>query len=194
MRPSRVFRLLFRLFILLLMLSVTVVAFLGGLSAVMILSNQDNFGIDTGNAEFNIDFNNSTLEIENINFSLPFNLTNVGYFDLENLQLGIQLGLNYSNIDGGGPGVNVTRVVKILERMQNFGDIPKGITDDFIFFGDNSSFTHTNFPDPITEIDWFRGPPALEFYANLSISLDYSLGLHSLNITLNDIFVGDFTP
>ena len=194
MRPSRVFRLLFRLFILLLMLSVTVVAFLGGLSAVMILSNQDNFGIDTGNAEFNIDFNNSTLEIENINFSLPFNLTNVGYFDLENLQLGIQLGLNYSHIDGGGPGVNVTRVVKILERTQNFGDITKGLTGDFIIFGDNSSFLHANFPDLVTEIDWFRGPPPLEFYANFTISLDYSLGMHSLSITIINVFVGDFTP
>ena len=194
MRPSRVFRLLVRIFISLLFLSVTVVAFLGGLSAVMILSNQDNFGIDTDNAEFNLDINNSTFELENVNFSLPFNITNAGYFDLENLQLGIQLGLNYSHIDGGGPGVNETRLVKILERTQNFGDIPKGLIGNFNFFGDNSSFLHANFPDPITEIDWFRGPPALEFYANLTISLDYSIGMHSLTITIINIFVSDFTP
>jgi hypothetical protein len=192
MRPSRVFRLLVRIFISLLTLTVTVVSILGGLSAVMILSNQDNFGIDTDRAEFNIDVNNSTLEIENVNFTLPFNITNAGYFDLENLQLGIELGLNYSHIVNAT--VNETRVVKILERTQNFGDIPKGLTGNFTFFGDNSSFFHSNFPDPITEIDWYRGPPALEFYANFTISLDYSIGMHSISITVINIFVSDFTP
>lgn len=194
MRPSRVFRLIVRVFISLLTFSVTVVSFLGGLSAVMILSNPDNFGVDVGNAEFNLDINSSTLEIENLNFSLPFNLTNAGYFDLENLQLGFQLGLNYSHIDGGGPGVNETRVVKILERTQNFGDIPKGLTYNFTYFADNSSFIHSNLPDPISEIDWFRGPPALEFYANFTISLDYSIGMHTLIIKIINFSIGDFTP
>jgi hypothetical protein len=173
------------------MAAVTLVSFLGGLSAVMILSNQDNFGIDTDNAEFNIDINNSTLEIENVNFTLPFNITNAGYFDLENLQLSVQLGLNYSHIDGG---MNETRLVKILDRTQNFGDILKGLTGNFTFFGSNSSFLHDNFPNPLTEINWLRGPPPLEFYANFTINLDYSIGMHSLSITVIDIFVGDFTP
>jgi hypothetical protein len=141
-----------------------------------------------------LDINNSTLVIENVNFSIPFNITNAGYFDLENLQLEVVLGLNYSLIDGGGPGVNETRIVKILERTQNFGDISKGSTGNFVFVGDNSSFLHVNFPDPITEIDWTRGPPPLEFYANFTISLDYSIGMHSLSITVINIFVGDFTP
>lgn len=191
MRASRVFRLLVRIFISFLMVTATLVSLLGGLSAVMILSNQDNFGIDTDNAEFNLEVNNSTLAIENVNFSLPFNITNTGYFDLENLQLEIQLGLNYSQIDGGGPGVNETRVVKILERTQNFGDIPKGLTGNFTFFGDNSSFLHTNFPDPLTDIDWTRSP-ALEFYANFTISLDYSVGMHSISITVINIKVSEF--
>ena len=191
MRESRFFRLLVRIFISFLMVTATLVSLLGGLSAVMILSNQDNFGIDTDNAEFNLEVNNSTLAIENVNFSLPFNITNTGYFDLENLQLEIQLGLNYSQIDGGGPGVNETRVVKILERTQNFGDIPKGLTGNFTFFGDNNSFLHTNFPDPLTDIDWTRSP-ALEFYANFTISLDYSVGMHSISITVINIKVSEF--
>jgi len=191
MRPSRVFRLLVRIFILFLTISVTAVSILGGLSAVMILSNQDNFGIDTDNAEFNLDINNSTLIIENVNFSLPFNITNAGYFDLENFQLNIQLGLNYSQIDGGGPGVNETRIVRILDRTQNFGDIPKGLTGNFTFFGANSSFLHSSFPDPLTDIDWTRSPP-LEFYANFTISLDYSVGMHSISITVINIKIGEY--
>lgn len=176
------------------MISVSIVALLGGLSAVLILSNQDNFGVDTDNAEFNIDINNSTLKIENVNFSLPFNLTNAGFFDLENLQFEVQIGLNYSHIDGGGPGINETRIAKIFNITQNFGDIPKGVFANFTFIGTNSSFLYYNCPDPLTEINWFRGPPAIEFYANFTISLDYSLGMHSLSITIINQKIGDFTP
>ncbi|MFX1503288.1 MAG: hypothetical protein ACFFDH_20165, partial [Promethearchaeota archaeon] len=61
MRPSRVFRLLFKIFVSLLTLSVTIVAILGGLSAVMILMNTDNIGIDPGQVEFN--FTPSPLNI-----------------------------------------------------------------------------------------------------------------------------------
>ena len=190
MRPSRVFRLIFRIFIALLTLSVTMVSILGGLSAVVILSDKDNIQIDFDNAEFNLDINNSTLEIENINFSLPFKLNNTGFFDLENLEVGIQLFLNYSDIGM----MNDTKIVKILDKTQNFGDIPKGVIGDFVFFGENSSFLHENFPHPITEINWLRGPPALEFYANFTVSLDYSIGMHSLSITILNLFVGDSSP
>ncbi|MFX1376753.1 MAG: hypothetical protein ACFFA0_13165 [Promethearchaeota archaeon] len=167
---------------------------MGGLSAVLILSDQDNFGVDFDNYEFDLDINNSTLKVENISFSLPFNLTNVGYFELENLQIGVDLVLNYSHIDGGGPGINETRIVKILEMTQDFGDIdPYGGSLSSSLEGYNSSFLHDNFPDPITEIDWFRTPPTLIFYANITISLDYSLGMHSLSITALDIEVGNYT-
>lgn len=191
MRPSRVFRLLFRIFIYLLTLSVTVVSILGGFSAFLILSNRDNIQPDLDNAEINLYINNSTFEIENINFSLPFKLNNTGYFDLENLEIGIQLFLNYSHIDGM---MNDTKVVKILDKTQNFGDIPKGVIGNFTFVGENSSFIYSNFPNPITEINWLRGPPALEFYANFTVSLDYSIGMHSLSITILNIFVGDSSP
>ncbi len=191
MRPSRVFRLLFRIFISLLTLSVTVVSILGGLSAVLILSDRDNIGVDTDEATFNFDINNSTFKIENVNFSLPFNLTNTGYFDLEDLQLNVQLGLNYSHIVNAT--VNETRIVKILDITQDFGDIPKGVFKNFTFYGYNSSFLHENFPDPLL-IDWFRGPPALEFYANFTISLVYSLGMHALSITFLNRKVMDYSP
>ena len=85
MRVSRVFRIIFRIFISLLTLSITVVAFLGGLSAVQILQNPANIGMDTDNAELNIDYDLGGFG--GGNFSLPFNVTNAGYFDLENLVL-----------------------------------------------------------------------------------------------------------
>jgi len=190
MRPSRVFRLLFRIFIGLLTLSVTVVSILGGLSAVMILTNPNNIGIDPGDVDFNLEINNVTLAIESANFTLPFNLTNAGYFDLENLELKIDIAMNYSHIDYPTPGVNETKEVRIFSNSTNFGTIPKGTTGNFTFIGD--TFIMGNFPNFTSEVNWFRGPPAILFYVNLTISLDYSLGMHSLSITILDLPAGGF--
>ncbi len=190
MRPSRVFRLLFRIFISLLTISVTVVSILGGLSAVMILTNPDNIGIDPGDVEFNLEINNVTLAIESVNFTLPFNLTNAGYFNLENLELKIDIAMNYSHIDYPIPGANETKEVQIFSNSTNFGTITKGTTGNFTFLGD--TFIMGNFPNFTSEVNWFRGPPAILFYVNLTISLDYSLGMHSLSITILDLPAGGF--
>ena len=190
MRASRVFRLIFRIFIYLLTISVTVVSILGGLSAVLILSNPNNIGIDTDNAEFNIQINNSTYEIENLDFTLPFNLTNAGYFDLENLKLSIDMAMNYTEVDYPSPGVNETRIRAIFSKTQLFGNIAKGTTRNFVFTGDFADFE--NLPNA-TEIDWYAGPPDIQFFANLTISLDYSIGMHSLTIGLLQLPVGEFS-
>ena len=195
MRPSRVFRLIFRIFIALLTISMTVVAVLGGLSAILILKDPNkNIQVDPGSAEFNFDINYTNGYVENVNFSLPVNLTNAGYFDMENLGLSVQVSINYSHVDWGGPGVNVTRSIKILDfQNTTIGDILKGTTGNLLFVVKNSSFIHNNFPDLLTEVNWFRGPPAIEFYANFSISLDYSLGMHSLTITAINLAVGSYS-
>jgi len=187
MRASRVFKLVFKIFISLLTLSVTVVSILGGLSAFMILTTPGNIGINPSDADFN--FNPSPL---NINFTLPFNLTNAGYFDLENLKLEIELAMNYSHVDYPVPGVNETRVLKIFNKTQNFGNIPKGLTGNFNFTGLFSDFHFPPLFNFTTDIDWHRGPPAIIFTANFTISLDYSLGLHSVTIGFVDIPLGGF--
>jgi hypothetical protein len=165
---------------------------LGGFSAVLILGTPGNIQPDFGNAEFNLDINMTTGVIENVNFSLPVNITNAGYYDLENLDIDLNLVLNYSHIDYPAPGLNETREVLILEHSLNFETILKGTTGNLIFSATNNSFIHANFPDPLTEVDWLRGPPALEFYGNFTISLDYSLGMHSLSITLVNIALGGY--
>ncbi|MFX0104368.1 MAG: hypothetical protein ACFE75_02615 [Candidatus Hodarchaeota archaeon] len=190
MRPSRVFRLLFKIFVSLLILSLTIVSLLGGLSAIMILTNPGNIGVNPSEVEFNLEINNVTLEIDNVNFTLPFNLTNVGYFDLENLELKVDIAMNYSHINYPAPGLNETKEVQIFSNSTNFGTIPKGTTGNFAFIG--TTFMMGNFPNFTLEVNWFRGPPAILFYANLTISLDYSIGLHSLTIGIYDLPVGGF--
>ncbi|MFX1323495.1 MAG: hypothetical protein ACFE8N_00955 [Promethearchaeota archaeon] len=189
MRPSRVFRQLYRVFILLLSLSITIPAMLGAYSAFIILRNyEENINVDEGSIDFNFDL---TPGAENVNFSLPFNITNAGYFDLENLMLEVDIAVNYSHVDWGGPGINVTRFVPVFQNSENYGTIGKGDTANFVFIGLNSTFIHENIPDPLTEIDWFYGPPAIEFIANFTISLDYTLGMHSLTIAIINYSIGE---
>ena len=191
MRASRVFRLIFRIFISLLTLSVTVVSILGGMSAVMILSNPDNIGIDIANADFNLEFDNTTGLVSNVNFTLPFNITNAGYFNIDNFQIHVELKMNYSEIDYPVLGVNGTRTtLPLIEKTENFGTVVKGTTGDFNFTGVYSEFLVANFPN-ITKIDVYKTPPILEFYANFTISLDYSLGMHSVSIYIPNMWVGE---
>ncbi len=190
MRTSRVFRLLFRIFIALLTLSVTTVSILGGMSAVLILTNPDNIGIDTANADFNLDFD--PYGFHDANFSLPFNITNAGYFDIENFQLKVDLAMNYSHVNYTTPGVNETVTVKIFEKSQNFGNVQKGSVGFFNFTGLYGDFLTGNFPN-ITKIDVFKSPPIIEIYANLTISLDYSLGMHAISINIRNLKVGEIS-
>jgi len=190
MRPSRVFRWIIRIFILVLTLSVTAVSFLGGFSAIMILSNQDNIGIDTDNADFNLDYNETTGVINNINFTLPFNITNAGFFDLEDLKLGFQIGLEYAHVNLTGTGENISQTVKIFDKISSFPTIKKGKTLYGNYTGVYSDFAPFlgSLPD-IADIDLTR-VPIFNFYANFTISLTYSLGLHSITLGINNVTVG----
>jgi len=190
MRPSRVFRWIIRILILVLTLSVTAVSFLGGFSAIMILSNQDNIGIDTDNADFNLDYNETTGVINNINFTLPFNITNAGFFDLEDLKLGFQIGLEYAHVNLTGTGENISQTVKIFDKISSFPTIKKGKTLYGNYTGVYSDFAPFlgSLPD-IADIDLTR-VPIFNFYANFTISLTYSLGLHSITLGINNVTVG----
>jgi hypothetical protein len=182
MRTSRVFRLIFKIFVYFLTLSVTTVSILGGLSAVMILTDPSNIGIDPSKVE--IDVNPSPL---NINFTLPFNITNKGYFELENLEVTIDLALNYT-----ATADNETKVMKIFNRSKYYGNIPKGLTGNYNFTGLFSDFYFPTGFNFTTDIDWTIGPPAIFFIANFTINLDYTLGLHSLTIDILNIQVGGY--
>jgi len=191
MRTSRIFRLLFQVFITLLTLSVTVISILGGMSAFIILTNTENIGIGTDDADFNISFN-MTGGLQNANFTLPFNITNAGYFDIENLQIRAEFKMNYSHVDYPILGVNGTRTSKkIFEKtFDGIDDIPKGSTGYFNLTGLFGDFLPGNFPN-ITNIDIFKTPPIFEFYANLTVSLDYSLGMHSITIYILNLKIGE---
>lgn len=192
MRPSRVFRWIIRILILVLTISVTAVSLLGGMSAIMILSNQDNIGIDYDNADFNLDYNVTTGVINNINFTLPFNITNAGFFDLEDLKLGLQISLEYAHVNLTGTGENISQTVKIFDKISSFPTIKKGKTLYDNYTGVYSDFAPFlgGIPD-IADIDLTR-VPIFNFYGNFTISLTYSLGLHSITFGLNNITLWEY--
>lgn len=192
MRPSRVFRWIIRILILVLTISVTAVSLLGGMSAIMILSNQDNIGIDYDNADFNLDYNVTTGVINNINFTLPFNITNAGFFDLEDLKLGLQISLEYAHVNLTGTGDNISQTVKIFDKISSFLTIKKGKTLYDNYTGVYSDFAPFlgDIPD-IADIDLTR-VPIFNFYGNFTISLTYSLGLHSITFGLNNITLWEY--
>lgn len=192
MRPSRVFRLLFRIFILILSLSVAIISAIAPFSALMFLTDFDNnIGIDVDNAVYDVEINETTYEIDDFNFILPISINNTSAFPLENLEIEISIEMNYSHVNYTTPGVNTTRQIEIVRNEQNFGTIPSGAIRSFNFTADMSNFNNASLPDFETEVDYTRGPPAVLFYANITLSVDYTLGLHSITFGITNFQIGE---
>ncbi len=185
MRPSRVFRWIVRIFLGLLTLSMTVVSILGALSAVMILGNvNENIKIPAGPASANFDITNPS----SMNITIPFNITNPGYFDLTNLIIDIKISMIFGN---ASTLTNETTNIVIFDKAQTFPNIIRGQTYSGAFFGNSSDFIEANFPNATTEIDWFR-TPVLEFHGNFTISAYYSLDLIAFTFGINNVTLGTF--
>jgi len=185
MRPSRIFRWIVRIFLLVFTLSLTAVSFLGGFSAVTIL-DPDSYNINIPDGTPIVNFNlYNTSEMQII---VPFNISNVGVYDLTDIILGFQIEMNYSHIDYPSPGQNQSRIVRIFNKETNFGDILHGTTlkDNFTGIG-SDGFLLANIPDPATEID-FTEP--LIFYANFTFSSTYSLRLYTFRVSIINLPLG----
>ena len=186
MRPSRVFRWIVRLFLLVLTLSMTVVSTLGGLSAALILGDPNNIQIPSGVIEFNY---NST-DLSSTYLRVPFQITNAGYYDLTNLNLDFQVSMLYDHINYTIPGESTTRSVLIFDKLVSFPTIFHGTTYDGLFnASDGDGFLVSNFPD-MTDVDMTKTPHAIEFYSNFSLSASYSLDLISFSVDAYNISVG----
>ena len=166
---SKLVKILLRIGVGIVQLSISLVVIISILSAGNIILNQDPTTIvDIDNASFNISDPNDC------NISIPFNLDNTnGYYDFENLTIHIELGV-----------FNVSENFTILNGTQSF-TIPKNVNyTDTIAFG-NSSFHWEQ-----SLIDGLIATPS---NYNLSVYIDvsavYALGLipFRLNITIPEL-------
>ncbi len=187
MRYSRLFRWIVRGFLLVFTLSLSAVSLLGGFSAMTIFDpSVQNINIPDGDITSNFDISNPSAMYINV----PFNISNTGVYNLTNIALSFQVTMTYG--DASTP-LNETTTIIIFDKEEVFDTIAQGVTlkENLTGLG-SDGFIFANLPDPSTEVDWFRAPYALEFYANLTFSASYSLNLYTFTVNIINFPVGVF--
>jgi hypothetical protein len=177
MRPSRVFRLIVRGFLLVFTLSLSAVSLLGGWSAVTILNpGSDDINIPDGPIIVNFNISGSSMEI-----TVPFNISNGGVYELSDIFLKFQVGMTFGNTSTLN---NDTTTVQIFDTPVSYGSVLPGQTLKANYSGSGSL--------PLTEVDWFRLPYALEFHANLTFRASYSLNLYTFTVNIINFSLGHY--
>jgi hypothetical protein len=187
MRPSRIFRWIVRIFLLVFTLSLSAVSLLGGFSAVTVLDPDSyNINIPDGPVSANLDISDPN----NMNITVPFNISNVGVYDLKEITLGFQIRMTYGN---SSTPTNETTTIEIFNKQHEFGDILHGafLKDDFTGSGSDGFFVST-IQQAETEVDWTRTPYAVEFYASFTFSAWYSLNLYKFTVYVANFSLGHF--
>jgi len=186
-RYSRLFRWIVRGFLLVFTLSLSAVSLLGGFSAMTIFDpNVNRVNVPDGDITANFDINNPSGMFINV----PFNISNSGVYDLTKIRLRFQVAMTY---DDASTPLNDTTTVKIFDKEQFFGTVSQGVTLKANLTGSGSDgFIIANLPDPSTEVDWYRTPYALEFYANFTFSTSYSLDLYTFTVNIINFTAGHF--
>ena len=187
MRTSRAFRLIIRLFLLLLASSMSLVSFLGGYSALLILGDEDNIDLD-------IDFEGGILDPD-FEIQIEFEINNLGYFDLEDLNIEMKLYLVYDwvNLTAGpqGDGRNITKYVKIYEDDKSFRTIEAGETKKNSITIELEDLEKVDLTELVLYSDKTRDP-WIEFKAEeIVIKAKYSLGLISFKVKIEDYKLGE---
>lgn len=189
MRPERIFRLIVRIFLFILASSMSLVSFLGGYSAALILTNEDNIDID-------VDYEGDPLDLDITDFEIDieFEINNLGYFDLEDLEVDLVLNLVYDWKNKTGNGINVTTEVKLYEGDKKFATIPAGERKKFKISIDyeDMELTAIDFYNISQNADLTRDPIFSFEAEELEISAKYSLGLISFKAEIEDMDLGGF--
>ncbi len=159
---------------------------LGGFSAVTILDpNSYNVNVPDGPVVANLDITNTSSML----IVLPFNITNAGVYDLTNIEISFQVSMTYGNTLLPG---NASTTVKIFDKSHIYGTVAHG---GYLKSSLNGTaldgFIIPNIP-LVSEIDWYRAPHILEFYANLTFSASYSLNLYTFTTTIINYSIGYF--
>jgi hypothetical protein len=167
----------------------SLVSFLGGYSALLILGNEDNIDLD-------IDFEGDPFtDPLNFEIDIEFEIYNMGYFDLEDLNIEMKLYLVYDwvNLTAGpqGDGRNITRYVKIYEDDKSFKTIKAGEKKKNSITIDTEDLLKINLTEILIYSDKTRDP-VIEFEADeIIIKAKYSLGLISFKVKIEDYELGE---
>jgi hypothetical protein len=172
MGVSKILRIIFRIALYMMTISLTLTSFFGGLSAGLIFSDfQNNIEIPAGDIEAVFELP-PLYPITNLSLKIPFNITNAGYFPLEGLRMGVALNLTYNDTESQiimSSNLEITE--PILPTVEYAG----------IFEANNDSFTP---PEGIIVPN--------EIFMNLNVSAYYSYQLLWFSVNLENIPIFEF--
>ena len=190
MRTARLVRLIARLFLLILASTMSLISFLGGYSALLILGDEDNIDLD-------VDFSTGGLldpppalfDASEFEIKVDFKIYNEGYFDLEDLRIEMELWMIYHE-DVGGDGYAEPIPVKIYQGDKSFSTIEAG--------KEKENHIKIDYFDLIS-IDWLHiinnadRDQNIYFEAyNIEISAKYSLGLIAFRVEIDKMELEDY--
>ena len=189
MRYSRIARIIMRFFLLILASTMSIVSFLGGYSALVILSDEDNIDLD-----YDYDGNFFDEDDTSLRFKIDFKFRNVGYFDLEDLEIEFKVIVRYYHVNYTTPGVSDRRDILVYEAEEDFGDVESGLT-----LRDNIKIERNvvigNVTDIYKNVD-LNPPgdePIAEFIAkDIIITGKYSLSLIEFRVEIDSYSIKSF--
>ena len=189
MRYSRIVRLIMRVFLLLLASTMSLVSFLGGYSALLILGDEKNIDLNvnqTGNM-FNI--NDTTFEIE-----IEFEFDNKGYFDLEDLKIELEISMVYEYKNYSGDGENKQFAVPLYEGKKTFKTVENGekLEGSISIVREDLEITIATILEINYHID--KSKDIVFNGEKFGISGKYSLGLISFDVEIEDYEIGSVKP
>jgi len=187
MRYARVARLIARIFLLLLASTMSLVSFLGGYSALLILGDEKNIDLNVDMTGNMLNTNDTTFELK-----IGFKFDNKGYFDLEDLKIELELSMVYEYFNYSGDGKNKPIGVSLYEGKKTFKTVENGeklkgsisIERADLEITDAIASDIYNHIDPRKDII-FMGD-------RIAISGKYSLGLISFNVEIEDYEIESF--
>jgi hypothetical protein len=164
----------------------SLVSFLGGYSAAMILTNEDNIEID-------VDYEGdpfdpaSTFEID-----IKFTINNLGYFDLEDLEIELDLDIKFDWVNKTVPGKNESIVLTLFEGEKSFRTTTAGDKKTYKINIKEDDLEPVNFTEILIHADKYRDP-IFDFIADeLIISAKYTLGLISFKAEIKNFKIGGY--
>ncbi|MHA1150568.1 MAG: hypothetical protein ACTSR8_20300 [Promethearchaeota archaeon] len=163
--------------------SMSLVSFLGSYSAIIILSDPDNIVIPDGDINYNINLTKS----ENMSLSIPYKFRNTGYFDLEDMQIGIKMYINFENMSE--PDSNIK--IKILDK--NFEDwklIEAEETEKGSIDVEPDDFTNLQELNDTANLYLDPANPHIWYTMDLKMSAYYSMRLLYFYVELKNLDVG----
>lgn len=164
MGVSKICRIIFRITLLVMTISLTLTGLFGGLSAVAVFSDfSENIEIPSGPITHQLYF------YQPMYLSIPFNITNAGYFPLDELRIGISINMTYN--------VSLSHIIMYNEEV--YPEIGPGVE-----FEGNFTATDEDFSFPSGDIDIFHPPT---FTMDLNISAYYTYRLLFFSVELKNI-------